>query len=146
MFPGTSIRSGVSWLRCQLVKAGWRRWQRVPAFVSRVSCLIEPDGTDSTDFYHPHKVTRFITWRLKRSFWGECRRGSKNFWNLWACLRFGSVSGSQNKKKGSMPFSCICGALDKYQMVYWLTCQSCKDTRVSSSLIWWSIYMALCHI
>ena len=56
---------------------------------------------------------RFIAKRLKHPFLGECRRGSRHFWNHWVCMGYGHASGSY--KKGHVSYSRVRGALNKYQ-------------------------------
>ena len=59
---------------------------------------------------------RLITWGLKCPFSGECRLGSRHFWNPRACVGYGSALGSHNEK-GHVPYSHVRGALDKSQVV-----------------------------
>ena len=39
------------------------------------------------------EVTRFIAWRLRRTFLGECRRGPRHFDECRACLGYGPAPG-----------------------------------------------------
>ena len=72
----------------------------------------------------PSGGARFIAWRMRRLFLGECWRGLKPFWN------YGLTPGSHKKeKKGHVPYSCLCGALDKYQVDISLNKETQKKTR-----------------
>ena len=37
------------------------------------------------------RCARFITWRLRQLFLGECQRGPRHLWECWACLGYGLV-------------------------------------------------------
>ena len=56
---------------------------------------------------------KLITWRLRWHFFGECRRGSRHFWNCWVCVGYYPAPGT-HLKWGHVPYSRVCGVLDKY--------------------------------
>ena len=71
---------------CRCAEAGWS----VPHLLDRYTCnqdwLIPQVAV-------PHTLTllggaRFIDWHLGRSFFKECRRGPRNFWECLACLGY----------------------------------------------------------
>ena len=97
---------------------------RVPEGLSFVSLetgiILERQGTVSEGFYPPRgwAWARFIAWRLRRTFLGECRRGPRHLWECRACLRYVPRPGPT--KKGFVSHSPIWWAHDKYLM--WTRC------------------------
>ena len=59
---------------------------------------------------------RYITWRMRRPFLEECRRGSRHFWNHRARVGYGPVHGS-HYKKGHVPYSRVPRVLDKCRVI-----------------------------
>ena len=49
---------------------------------------------------------RFVTWRLRRTFLGECQRGSRYFGEIRACRGYGP---SHTFKKAMSTFACLVG-------------------------------------
>ena len=60
--------------------------------------LLEPQGVVSLGSNPPRLGDRFIAWRLRCPFLGECRRAPKHFCCHRACLGYGPASGSTLKK------------------------------------------------
>ena len=40
-----------------------------------------------------HGGTTFITWRLRRTFWGECQRDQRRFWGHQECFGYDPAPG-----------------------------------------------------
>ena len=56
---------------------------------------------------------RFITWRLRCPFFGECHWGLRHFWSCWACLDY-SPAPRPTEKKALCHTRLVSGTNDKY--------------------------------
>ena len=76
---------------------------------STLTSILEPQETVSQALTLLG-VARFIAWRLKRPFLGECRRSSRHFWSRQACLGYSPTPRpTQKTLRHSRPFGGMCG-------------------------------------
>ena len=118
MLSDVRIRSGVLWFWWQPVEGVGRGFKK-PTVTSRVqrSAFLEPQGAVPRAVIISG-VASFIVWNLRHPFLGDCRRGTRHFWNGWACVGYSPAPGSWNH----VPYSRVCRALDRLQPVFFF-CQ-----------------------
>ena len=73
------------------------------------------DSRKPTFMSRSSPLSRFTASRLRRLFLGECRWGTRYFWNRQAYVGYGHVPGSHNKK-GHVPFLYVRRAPEKYRI------------------------------
>ena len=102
--------------RWQLIEVAWQMSGRPSMHVLLLrSTSLNLRGTSSKALIFS-RLAKLITFCLRHSFLGKCKWGSMYFLNHQACVGYGPVLGSRNKKC-HVPYSHGCGVANKYQQL-----------------------------